>query len=111
MKNLFSDIPGTLEEEWMETLLRAPGFRVERIVSRGHRSPDGFWYDEEENEWILLLQGSAGLRVEGRNEILVLHPGDSFHMDRHRRHRVEWTAPEQNTIWLAVHYADPSDIR
>ena len=110
MKNLFADIPESTEDEWMETLLRAPGFRVERIVSRGHCSPCGFWYDQEENEWILLLQGSAGLRVEGQKEILVLRPGDSFHLDRRKKHRVEWTASGQNTVWLAVYYTGSSNF-
>ncbi len=108
VKNLLAGIPEPLEEEWKETLLSMPGFRIERIVSRGHRSPDGFWYDQEENEWILLLQGSAGLRLEGQKEILVLRPGDSFHIDRRRKHRVEWTDPKKNTVWLAVYYAGSS---
>jgi len=104
MRNLFADIPGDLREELVETLLDASGLRVERIVSRGHRSPAGFWYDQDEKEWVVLLKGSAGLRFEGREDLIVLRPGDSVHIDRRRRHRVEWTDAAQDTIWLAVYY-------
>jgi cupin 2 domain-containing protein len=104
MKNFFSDIPKNLEDELVETILRTPGFYVERIVSRGHCSPAGFWYDQDGDEWVMLLKGSAGLRFEDREEVIVLAPGDHLHIDRGRRHRVEWTDPEQETIWLAVHY-------
>ena len=104
MKNLFANIPENLKAELFETLLQTPGFRIERIVSQGHCSPDGFWYDQNEKEWVILLQGSAGLRFDDKEELVVLYPGDYLHIDRHQRHRVEWTDPEQETIWLAVHY-------
>jgi len=77
---------------------------VERIVSHGHCSPDGFWYDQDENEWVILLKGSAGLRFEDQDSVLVLNPGDYLHINGHQRHRVEWTDPKQETIWLAVYY-------
>jgi cupin 2 domain-containing protein len=105
MKNLFADIPGNLKDELLETVLQASGFRIERIVSRGHCSPAGFWYDQDENEWVILLKGSAGLRFDDQEDALVLHPGDCLHIDRRRRHRVEWTDPDSETIWLAVHYS------
>lgn len=106
MKNLFADIPENLRDELFETLLQARGFRIERIVSRGHCSPAGFWYDQDENEWVILLKGSAGLRFKGQEEVFVLNPGTYLHIDKHVRHRVEWTDPNQETIWLAVHYRD-----
>ncbi len=105
MKNLFTDIPENLKDEVVETILRTPGFCVERIVSRGHCSPAGFWYDQDGDEWVILLKGRAGLRFEDRADIIALAPGDHLRIDRHRRHRVEWTAPEQETIWLAIHYS------
>ena len=77
---------------------------MERIVSRGHASPDGFWYDQDENEWVIVLQGSAGLRFEGKEELLVLHTGDYILIPRHCKHRVEWTDTDCETVWLAVHY-------
>jgi cupin 2 domain-containing protein len=120
MKNLFADIPENfpdnlpdnlpdhlpdhLKDELFDTLLQTPAFHLERIVSRDHCSPPGFWYDQDENEWVILLKGSAGLRFEGQEGIFVLNPGDYLHIDRHQRHRVEWTDPQQETVWLAVHY-------
>ena len=104
MKNLFADIPEKLKEEFNETVFQASGLRIEKIVSRGHCSPEGFWYDQDDNEWVILLKGSAGLRFDGREDVLVLQPGDHIRIDHHRRHRVEWTDPDQETVWLAVHY-------
>lgn len=104
MKNLFADIPEKLKEEFNETVFQASGLHIKRIVSRGHCSPEGFWYDQDDNEWVLLLKGSAGLRFEGQEDLLALKPGDHIRIDRHQRHRVEWTDPDQETVWLAVHY-------
>jgi cupin 2 domain-containing protein len=112
MKNLFADIPDNLKnnipdnikDELFDTLVQTLCFRVERIVSNGHCTPLGFWFDQDENEWVILLKGSAGLRFEDQEGILVLNPGDYLHIDRRRRHRVEWTDPQQETVWLAVHY-------
>jgi cupin 2 domain-containing protein len=101
--NLLDRIPADLPEELVETLLGAPGLRVERIVSLGHASPEGFWYDQEAAEWVLLLAGAARLRFEG-DEPLELLPGSCVNIPAHRRHRVEWTDPARPTIWLAIHY-------
>lgn len=103
VENIFS-IPDNQKDELIEAILQASGFRIERIVSRGQASPDGFWYDQADNEWVILLKGNAGLRFEGREDILVLKPGDHILIDRRQRHRVEWTHPDQETVWLAVHY-------
>jgi cupin 2 domain-containing protein len=84
-----------------QTILRGDGVRIERIVSHGHRSPDGFWYDQAEREWVLLISGRARLRFEGE-EAIELSPGDYVDIPAHRRHRVEWTEPNAATIWLAV---------
>jgi cupin 2 domain-containing protein len=104
VKNLFADIPENLREELVETILQASSFRIERIVSRGHCSPDGFWYDQDEHEWVILLKGSAVLRFEDQSENISMNPGDYINIEKHRRHRVEWTDLEQETIWLAIHY-------
>jgi cupin 2 domain-containing protein len=106
MRNLFADIPEHLRDELIETILQTSSFYVERIVSRGHCSPAGFWYDQDENEWVILLKGSAHLRFDDQKDVIILKSGDYLHIDRHQRHRVEWTDPEQETIWLAVHYGD-----
>ena len=102
-QNLFSNLPPTLPDELFQTLLAAPGVRIERIVSHGHASPDGFWYDQPQHEWVLLLRGAARLRFEGE-EPLDLLPGDYVDVPARRRHRVDWTDPAQPTVWLAIHY-------
>jgi len=102
--NLFHRVPPPAATENVAELLARPGLRLERIVSRGHATPAGTWYDQEEDEWVLLLSGSAGLRVEGEPELLVLQPGDYLELPAHCRHRVEWTDPDRETIWLALHY-------
>jgi cupin 2 domain-containing protein len=101
--NLFAEIPDDLPEELFQTLLRAPGLRIERIVSMGHASPEGFWYDQDTDEWVLLLKGAARLAFEG-DEPIDLLPGAFVNIPAHRRHRVEWTDPAGPTIWLAIHY-------
>ena len=103
MPNLFADIPDELPDELVETLLTGTRFRVERIVSHGHASPAGFWYDQDQPEWVVVLRGRAIVRFEGE-EPLLMGPGDLLSIPAHRRHRVEWTAPEAPTVWLAVHY-------
>ena len=102
--NLFGQIPRDLPEELAQPLLSAASFRVERIVSRGHASPPASWYDQPEHEWVLLLSGAARLRFEDEPAELDLKPGDYVNIPAHRRHRVEWTAPDVDTVWLAIHY-------
>jgi cupin 2 domain-containing protein len=105
LTNLYADIPAELPEELVETLLGTPGLRIERIVSLGHASPEGSWYDQEASEWVLLLKGAARLRLEGEQPI-ELRPGAFVNIPPRRRHRVDWTTPGETTIWLAVHYGD-----
>ncbi|WP_439625143.1 cupin domain-containing protein [Gemmata sp.] len=100
--NLFAGMPVELPEELFTTLLAAPGARVERIVSHGHASPDGFWYDQDSHEWVVLLKGAARLRFEDR--VVELRPGDFVNIPAHQKHRVDWTAPDEPTVWLAVHH-------
>jgi cupin 2 domain-containing protein len=102
-KNLLADLPMNLSSEVTETLLRAGELRIERIVSHGQKSPDGFWYDQDENEWVLVVAGAA--RLEFEDETIELTPGTFMNIPAHKRHRVQWTDPTQTTIWLAVFYA------
>jgi cupin 2 domain-containing protein len=104
-KNLFTDIPDHLKEELIETILQTSDFRMERIVSHGRHSEEGFWYDQSDNELVILLKGKATLRFENQSQPVKMNPGDYLHIEKHARHRVEWTDPEQETIWLAVHYS------
>lgn len=116
VRNLLLDIPSDLPEESTDALATARGLRIERIVSRGHRSPDDFWYDQPETEWVLVLSGRARLQVENDDSLRELSAGDFLEIPPHRRHRVVWTDPDQNTVWLAVFHSDdparqtPSDL-
>lgn len=104
IKSIFAGIPDNQKDELIETILQEPNLRIERIVSDGQSSPDGFWYDQDDNEWVILLKGSAGLRFEGQEDVIVLKPGDHVRIERHQKHRVEWTDQDQKTVWVAVHY-------
>jgi cupin 2 domain-containing protein len=99
--DLAADIPADLPEELVTTLLVGRGLRVERIVSRGHRSPPGFWYDQDEDELVLLVAGEARVQIEGEME-RTLRAGHWLDIPAHVRHRVTFTAPDTDTIWLAV---------
>ena len=100
--NLLEDIPRAGGEEEFWTLLERGGVRIERIVSHGHRSPEGFWHDQAQDEWVLVVSGRARVRFEGEVAI-EMRPGSYLHIPARRRHRVEWTDPDQPTVWVAVH--------
>jgi len=102
--NLLSPLPDAGVSERVDALLTRPGLRIERIVSQGQASPPGFWYDQAEGEWVLLLAGAACLRFAEEAEPRLLTPGDWIDIAPHRRHRVEWTDPATPTVWLAVFY-------
>ena len=106
--NLFADLLRTLADEQVAELLRAPAVRIERIVSHGQASAPGFWYDQDWDEWVVLLAGSAGLLFAGEPAPRSLAAGDYLHIPAHARHRVEWTDPQAPTVWLAVHIHDPA---
>jgi cupin 2 domain-containing protein len=102
--NLLHDIPDARAGEITDTLVARPDLRIERIVSLGQASPTGFWYDQAETEWVLLLAGAARLRFADEPEARSLGPGDWVEIAPHRRHRVDWTDPAKPTVWLAVFY-------
>jgi cupin 2 domain-containing protein len=105
MTNLFADLPDKADTELSTDLLDRPGVRIERIVSTGQASPPDFWYDQDWDEWVLLLAGSAGLAIEGEAE-RRLAPGDPVFLPAHTRHRVAWTDADGPTVWLAVHLGE-----
>ncbi|MBE0662281.1 MAG: cupin domain-containing protein [Bacteroidales bacterium] len=90
------------EKEMFEILLSGNNFKVERIVSTGHITPEGKWYDQQLDEWVLLIQGQARLEFDN-NEIIELIPGDYLMIPAHTRHRVAFTSTEPKCIWLAIH--------
>ncbi len=104
MNNLFADLPTDLPEELVDVLGENQHVRIERIVSTGQASPDGFWFDQEEAEWVIVLKGEAKLLFEGDGEPIHMKMGDFVNIPAHKRHRVEWTTPHAPTIWLAVYY-------
>ena len=103
-KNLFDLDSPEMGKEVVEELLRNQNTRIERIISRGHSSPPDFWYDQAENEWVILLSGSARLQLENEADLLELGPGDYVNIPAHVRHRVAWTDPDRDTVWLAVFF-------
>ena len=102
--NFFADLPLNLPDEFFTTLLAAANVRIERIVSHGHVSPEGYWYDQDQHEWVLVLKGAARLRFE--DGAVEMKPGDFVNIPAHKKHRVEWTTPDEPTVWVAIHYGD-----
>ncbi len=104
LNNLLADIPATLPEEFVQKLMRTPAVWIERIVSQGHRSPDGFWYDQKESEFVVLISGAARLEFQDPPGVLEMKPGSFVNIRAHRLHRVAWTDPEQLSVWLVIYY-------
>ena len=102
--NFFDDLAQHLPDELSQTLLEAANVRIERIISHGHASAPEFWYDQDQHEFVVLLKGAARLTIE--DETVEMKPGSFINIPAHRRHRVEWTTPNEPTIWLAIHYGD-----
>lgn len=104
VKNLFSGLPDELPRELFDTIVERGAFRLERIVSRGHVTPDGQWYDQPRPEWVVVLRGSARLEFAGDIRPVLLGAGDHLVIPAHCRHRVVCTAPGEDTVWLALHF-------
>lgn len=103
--NLFADLAASPAAEQVTDLLAAPGLRLERIVSLGQATPPGEWLDQERAEWVILLRGAARLRFADESSAREMRAGDYVNVPARCRHRVEWTTPDEPTIWLALHYA------
>ena len=102
--SLYRGLAAEQEQEVRQILAESECARVERIVSHGHASPPGFWYDQDEHEWVAVLLGRARLQFEDEEGIVEMGPGDAINILAHRRHRVAWTSPAEATVWLAVFY-------
>ena len=102
--NIFADIPEHVPEELLECILKKDNIVIERIISNGHVTTAGQWYDQTGDEWVMLLQGQAILLFEEKQKLVRLSPGDYLMIPAHTRLKVEWTLPDFNTIWLAVHF-------
>ena len=103
MQNIFAALPSEGAGESFTELLRGKNIRIERIVSLGQTSPASGWYDQEENEWVLVLEGAGTILFEDDRQVM-LKKGDYLHIPAHARHKVVWTDPDKRTVWLAVHY-------
>ena len=104
IKNIFSGIKNQPPEEIFEPIIKTNQFKIERIISSGQSTDKGKWYDQDVDEWVILLKGSAGLLFESNNEKIIMKPGDYINIPAHQKHRVEWTVANQEAIWLAVRY-------
>ncbi len=103
LNNIFKNIPDKLNREFIEELLSTKNFKLERIVSDGQKSPADFWYDQDENEFVLLLSGSAKISFDN-GKIFELNPGDYLIINAHQKHRVDWTSTDQKTFWLTLFF-------
>ena len=104
IKNIFSGIKNQSPEEIFEPIIKTNQFKIERIISSGQSTDKGKWYDQDVDEWVILLKGSASLLFESNNEKIIMKPGDYINIPAHQKHRVGWTVADEETIWLAVRY-------
>ncbi len=103
MGNIFADVPDNLQSEVFESLVKSKNCHVERIISRGQSSPVQGWYDQDQSEWVIVLKGHAIILYNCGSEF-QMKAGDYLNIKPHQKHRVKWTDPLQETIWLAIHY-------
>ena len=106
-KNIFDDLPQNLPKELVQILVRAPDVRIERIVSHGHASPADFWYDQPQHEWVIVPKGAARLQFE--DGMVEMKPGDFINISAFKKHRVDWTTPDEPTVWLGVRYGEATE--
>jgi cupin 2 domain-containing protein len=104
LQNFLNNIPSNSATEVIQKMLDGRAFSLERIISYGQASPEGFWYDQDLDEWVIVLRGRAGLRFENSQEILEMRSGDFIYIPAHQKHRVEWTDETEPTVWLALHF-------
>lgn len=101
--NIFNALPADLSNEIFEDIVRTPHVRIERVISKGHSSPEVGWYDQNENEWVIVLEGSGSILFEDGRQV-VLNKGDYLNIPAHSKHKVLGTDKEVVTIWLAIFY-------
>lgn len=104
LSNIFDDIPLHLPDELFTMLLESKNLRIERIISHGHASAADFWYDQPQHEWVIVLKGAARLHFE--DGMVEMKPGDFINIPAFKKHRVDWTTPDEQAVWLGVRYGD-----
>jgi len=102
-ESLLANIPADLSQELLKDIIKTDHIRIEKIISKGHASPEQGWYDQDENEWVVVIKGAGELTFES-GEKVRLAVGDYINIEAHKKHRVTWTDPEEETIWLAIFY-------
>ncbi len=102
-KNIFKNIPKQLPNEVFEDIISKDGLKIERIISKGHITPKSQWYNQDFNEWVIVLEGEAILSFEDSKDV-KLSAGDYINIPANTKHRVAWTTPNKETVWLAVNY-------
>ncbi|MCJ8348877.1 cupin domain-containing protein [Moritella sp.] len=103
MNNIFDSIPSDLSSEIFDDLVSSDTVKIERIISKGQTSPDFGWYDQAQSEWVIVIAGSAIIDFDDKPSI-TLKAGDYLNIPAHQKHKVAWTDPDVETVWLAVHY-------
>lgn len=103
LENIFKSLPSETTKEAFDVLLQNKTIRIERIISKGNTSPASGWYDQDDNEWVLVLEGAGTILFEDGRQV-TLNKGDFLHIPAHEKHKVAWTDPDRLTIWLAVYY-------
>jgi len=103
ISNIFNNIPKNINKELFEDIISKDGIKIQRIVSQGHTTTENEWYDQENDEWVIVLQGGATISFEGQDDV-HLNVGDYINIPAHKKHRVSWTSENEKTIWIAVHY-------
>lgn len=101
--NFLSLVPEQVDEEIFQDIVKTGNVTIERIISHGHSSPETGWYDQEKNEWVMVVEGEAIIEFENEQQIR-LNQNDFLLIEPHQKHRVKWTTPDRKTIWLAVHF-------
>jgi len=101
--NIFASIPSEIKEELFEEIVKKDKVKIERIISKGHTTTEFEWYDEESDEWVIVLKGEAILEFETSDDVR-LKEGDYLNIPAHTKHRVSWTKENEETVWLAIHY-------
>ncbi len=102
-KNIFASIPQEISDEILDLIIENDAVKIERIISKGHTSPESGWYDQETNEWVILLRGEANILIENEG-VKSMVPGSYINIPAHQKHKVIWTKENTETIWLAIHY-------
>lgn len=103
MANLLANIPDAIPNEIFQDIVSTDTIRIERILSQGHSSPETGWYDQDENEWVLVLSGYGVIEFEN-GDTIKLKQGDYLNIKAHQKHKVQSTSPNETTVWLAIFY-------